>query len=40
MPSWFDASFSDGLGDQLPVLTQAYQIGTKLGFFANPANGS
>ena len=39
-PSWFDASFGDGLGNQLPAFTQAYQIGTKLGLFANPTDGS
>ena len=39
-PSWFNVSFGDGLGDQLPNITQAYQFGTELGLFANPANGS
>ena len=33
--SWFNASFGDGLGDQLPAFTQAYQIGVELGLFTN-----
>ena len=39
-PSWVDASFSDGLGNQPLAFTQAYRIGTKLGLFANPINDS
>ena len=38
--SWFDVPFGDGLGDQLLAFTQAYRIGTKLGLFANPTDGS
>ena len=36
----FDASFSDGLGNQLPAFTQAHWVGIDMGLFANPANGS
>ena len=39
-PSLLDASFSDGLGNQLLAFTQDYWIGTVLGLFANPTNGS
>ena len=39
-PSWFDVSFSDGLGNQLSAITQAYQFGAELGLFANPTDGS
>ena len=38
-PTWFDVS-SDGLGNQPPAITQAYQFGAELGLFTNPANGS
>ena len=31
---WFDVSFSDALGDQLPAITQAYCFGIKLGLLA------
>ena len=37
-PSWFDMSFSDGLGDHLPAITQAHWFGTELDLFANRAN--
>ena len=36
----FDASFSVGLGNQLPALTQTYWVGIELGLFTNPINGS
>ena len=36
----FDASFGDGLGDQLPAFTQAHWVGIEIGLFANPTNGS
>ena len=39
-PSWFDVSFSDGLGDQLLAITQACWLGTELGLFANPTDGT
>ena len=39
-PSWFDVSFSDGLGDQPPTITQACQLGTELDWFANPTDGT
>ena len=39
-PCWFDVSFSDGLSDQLPVITQACWLGTELGLFANPTYGA
>ena len=29
-----------GLGSQSLTITQAYQVGTELGLFAKPANGS
>ena len=32
--------FGDGLGDQPPALTQAYQIGAQEGLCANPSDGS
>ena len=38
-PSGFDVSFSDGLGNQLPAITQVYWFGTELGLLANPADG-
>ena len=38
-PSWFDVSFSDGLGDQPLTITMACQFGTELGWFADPSNG-
>ena len=38
--SWFDVSFSDGLGDQLLTITQACWLGTELGSFANPTDGA
>ena len=39
-PSWFDVSISDGLGNQLPAITQVYWFGTELDLFANPTDGS
>ena len=39
-PSWFSVSFGDGLGDQLPAITQTYWFGAELGLFANPTDGS
>ena len=39
-PSWFDVSFSDALGNQLLVITQAHWFGTELGLFANPTDGT
>ena len=39
-PSWFNVSFDDGLGNQLPAITQAYWFGTELGLFSNLANNS
>ena len=39
-PLWFDMSFSDGLGDQPPAITQAHWFGTELGLFADPTNGA
>ena len=37
---WFDVSFGDGLGNQLPAIAQAYWFGTELGLFAYPTDGS
>ena len=39
-PSWFNVFFSDGLGNQLLAIAQAYWFGTELGLFANPTDGS
>ena len=39
-PSWFNVSFIDGLGNQLPVIMQAYWFGTEMSFFANPTDGT
>ena len=39
-PPGFNVSFSDGLGDQLLAISQAYWFGTELGLFANPTDGS
>ena len=39
-PSWFNVSFSDGLGDQPPTITQACWLGTELGLFAKPIDGA
>ena len=38
--SWFDVSFSDGLGNQWPAITQAYLFITELSLCSNQANGS
>ena len=40
LSSEFNASFGDGLGDQLLVFTQAYWVGTEMGLFTSPTNGS
>ena len=34
-PPWYNVSFSDDLGDQLPAITQACWLGTELALFAN-----
>ena len=39
-PSWFDVSFSGHLGDQPLTITQACWLGTELGLFANPTDGT
>ena len=39
-PSWFNVSFSDGLGDQPLTITQACQFGADLGWFAHPSDGA
>ena len=37
-PPWFDVSFSDGLGDQLPAIPYAYGFGAELCLFTNQCN--
>ena len=39
-PSWFNVSFSDGLVHHPPTITQACWLGTELGSFANPTDGT
>ena len=39
-PPWFDVSLSDGLGNKLLTITQAYWFGFKSRQFTNPSNDS